>query len=73
MGEMIDRVFSINGTEIKSISEGELEFNFENCTYERECEIKTTHGTIRFTAVFTEEQMDEFIKVYGKATKEVEE
>lgn len=67
MGEKFDRVFFIDGQEIKSINESEMQFSCEKNTFERECEIKTTHGTIHFTAVFTEEQLEEFLDVYEKS------
>jgi hypothetical protein len=66
MGERSEKEIFIDGQEIKSISEGELNINYEQNTVERDCEIKTTYGVIHFKAVFTREQWDEFVEISRK-------
>ena len=64
MGEN-ERLY-IDGREIIGISEGELYLNLEQDTVERDCEITTTYGIVRFKAVFTKEQWYEFVELSKK-------
>lgn len=58
----------INGQEIKSISEENLQYveggiGRKPDVITRDCKIDTTYGCIEFTAVFTLEQWAKFIEV----------
>ncbi len=53
----------LDGQKIMGISEGELTINYEQNTVERDCEVNSTYGTIRFKAVFTREQWEEYVEL----------
>lgn len=67
MGEKTDGKFYFDGQEITGISESDININFEQNLVERDCEINTVYGVIRFKDVFTREQWGEFIEVSKKA------
>lgn len=69
MGENSFESIFIDGQEIKGISEGEIKINYEQNTIERDCEIATPYGNIRFKAVFTREQWMEFVELRKAMTE----
>ena len=72
MGEKaVEYSVFINGQEIKSITEENLqyvgEFGRKPDVITRDCTIDTIHGCIKFKAVFTLEQWENFIEISEKA------